>query len=262
MPIVVCIVASPIFSQPDEDNFNIQKEIVRMKQSRLLAFVMLALLVLCQPTQSADHVDGPAASADPAADITDVFAWMSPDALSVFLAMNLVRNATPASRFSDSVQYVFHTTSRPTFASPPSAEITIICTFNAAQTIQCWVGNEDYVTGDASNVSGILSSDGKVRVFAGLRNDPFFFNLAGLRVTGRTVAGLAGTLQLDAAGCPRLDTATSTDLVNKLSTAPGGGVAVNNFDKFNVLSIVLAIDKTLVTKNGPILSVAGSTNRP
>src|ERR1700704_4958419 len=111
MPIVVCIVASPIFSQPGEDNFNIQKEMVRMKQSRLLVVVMLALLVLCQPTQSADHVDGPRASADPTADITDVFAWMSPDSLSVFLAMNLVRNATPASRFSDSVQYVFHTTS-------------------------------------------------------------------------------------------------------------------------------------------------------
>jgi len=233
-----------------------------MKQSRWPVFVMLALLVLCQPTQSADHVDGPAASADPAADITDVFAWMSPDTLFVFLAMNLVRNATPASRFSDSVQYVFHTTSRPAFASPPSVETTIICTFNAAQTIQCWVGFDDYVTGDASSVNGIPSVVGRFRVFAGLRNDPFFFNLAGFRVVGRTVASLAGTLQLDAAGCPRLDAATSADLVNKLSTAPGGGVAVNNFDKFNVLSIVLAVDKTLLTRNGPVLSVWGSTNRP
>ena len=36
---------------------------------------------------------------------------------------------------------------------------------------------------------------------------------------------------------------------------------MNNFDKFNVLAIVIAIDKSIVTKNGPILSFWGSTNR-
>src|SRR5499427_2993316 len=95
------------------------KEMVGMRQVRLLVLVMLALLILCQSTRSADHVDGPAASADPAADITDVFAWMSPDAKTMFLVMDLVRNATSASRFSDSVQYVFHTTSRASFGATP-----------------------------------------------------------------------------------------------------------------------------------------------
>jgi hypothetical protein len=242
------------------------EERVGMKQCRFLVLVVLALLVLCQSTQSADHVDGPAASADPTADITDVFAWMSPDTTAVFLAMDLVRNATTASRFSDSVQYVFHTTSRPTFSAPPSAEVTIICTFNPAQnlaqTIQCWAGNEAYVTGDASTINGITTNDGKFRVFAGLRNDPFFFNLRGLRATSQMVAAAAGGLQFDPAGCPTLNAATSVALVTQLGTAPGGGPAVNNFDRFNVLAIVIAVNKSLVTKNGPILSVWGSTNRP
>jgi hypothetical protein len=233
-----------------------------MKKFRLIAIAILAMLLLSQSSRSADHVDGPAASADPAADITDVFAWMSPDAQRVFLIMSLTRNATTASRFSNSVQYVFHTTSRPSFGASPSPEVTLICTFNQEQTIQCWAGNDSYVTGDANNTNGIVSDDGKLRVFAGLRNDAFFFNLAGLRETSRMVASAAASLQFDPAGCPLLDAATSAALVTQLGTAPGGGPAVNNFDKFNVLAIVIEIDKSLVTQNGPIVSFWGSTNRP
>jgi hypothetical protein len=233
-----------------------------MRRFRFIALAIVMLLFLSQSSRSADHVDGPEASADPAADITDVFAWMAPDAQDVFLVMDLVRNATTASKFSDSVQYVFHTTSRPSFGTPPSPEVTIICTFNQAQIIQCWAGNDEYVTGDASNINGIFSDDGKFHVFAGLRNDPFFFNLAGFRETGRTIASVAGSLQFDPAGCPQLTAATAEALRTQLRTAPGGSPAVNNFDKFNVLAIVIVIDKSIVTKNGPILSFWGSTNRP
>src|SRR6266851_7593742 len=115
-----------------------------MKKFRVIALAVLAMMFLSQSSRSADHADGPRASADPAADITDVFAWMSPDAQRVFLVMDLVRNATTASRFSDSVQYVFHTTSRPSFGASPSPEVAIICTFNQAQMIQCWAGNDEY----------------------------------------------------------------------------------------------------------------------
>jgi len=233
-----------------------------MQTVRFLALAIVMVLCLSQSSRSADHVDGPAASADPAADITDVFAWMSPDAQRVFLIMSLTRNATTASKFSDSVQYVFHTTSRPSFGAAPSPEVAIICTFNQAQTIQCWAGNDSYVTGDASNINGLVSDDGRFRVFAGLRNDAFFFNLAGFRETARMVASAAASLQVDPAGCPLLDATTSAALVTQLRTAPGGGPPMNNFDKFNVLAIVISIDKALLTKNGPILSFWGSTNRP
>jgi len=233
-----------------------------MQRFRFLALVIAMMLCLSQSSRSADHVDGPAASADPAADITDVFAWMAPDAQRVFLVMNLTRNATTASKFSDRVQYVFHTTSRPSFGASPSPEVAIICTFNQAQIIQCWAGNDAYVTGDASTINGIVSDVGKLHVFAGLRNDPFFFNLAGFRATSRTVAEDAASLQFDPAGCPLLDNETAAELVTQLATAPHRGPAVNNVDRFNALSIVIALDKSIVTKNGPILSVWGSTNRP
>jgi hypothetical protein len=187
---------------------------------------------------------------------------MSPNADRVFLIMNMVRDAPVNQRFSDSIQYVFHTFSRPSFGAAPGPEIPIICTFNTAQMIQCWAGNESYVTGDASNPDGITSADGKLRVFAGLRNDPFVFNLAGFREAARVTTGALGSLTFDAAGCPALDAATSTLLVNQLRTAIGGGPATNSFARFNVIAIVVSIDKNVITKNGPVLSVSASTNRP
>src|SRR5205085_3071043 len=123
------------------------------------------------------------------------------------------------------------------------------------------VGRRVRVTGDASAEGGLRSRDGKVRVFAGLRNDPFFFNLPGFRATARIVAGAAGSLTFDPAGCPALDAATSAALVGQLQTAPGGGPAVDNFARFNVLAIVVSVSKSLVTRDGPVVAVWGSTNR-
>ncbi len=227
---------------------------------RLVGGVLAAALLL-RPALAADHADGPAATADPSADITDVFAWMSSDAKQLYLVMDLVRNATAGSKFSDGVQYVFHTTSRPGFGGPAAPEVDIICTFATTQTIQCWAGTQEYATGDASRVTGISSRDGRLRVFAGLRDDPFFFNLAGFKETGKDVADAAGALTFDAAGCPQLDAATASALVTQLQTAPGGGAPVDNFAKFNVLALVVAVDKTIVTAGGPIVGVWGSTNR-
>ncbi len=234
-----------------------------MKRIGLAALAALAMGLLVQTAQAADHADGPRASADPAADITDVFTWMSPDARTLNLVMALTRNATTASRFSDAVQYVFHTSSAASFGAPPSREVRIVCTFNPNQQIRCRVEGEPglRVRGDASNESGIESNDGRLRVFAGLRDDAFFFNLAGFRATSRIVAGAASGLTFDAAGCPALDAGTSAALVSQLQSAPGGGPAVDNFARFNVLAIVVSIDKSVVTQGGSIVGVWGSTNR-
>jgi len=227
----------------------------------LVTLAMLAVTAAYRPVHAADHADGPAAKNDPSADITDVFAWMSADARKLYLVMDLVRNASTQSKFSDAVQYVFHTTSRAKFGDPASPEVDIICTFDAAQTVQCWAGHESYVTGNASDSAGITSGDGKLRVFTGLRDDPFFFNLDGFKATGKAVAHAASSLTFDAAGCPALDQATATALVTQLKTTPSGGPAVDNFAHFNVLALVVAVDKSVVTKNGPIVAVSGSTYR-
>ena len=72
-------------------------------------------------------------------------------------------------------------------------------------------------------------------------------------------------LMFDPSGCPKLDMLTSTLLVTKLksdpNSTPPGGPAKDFFAGKNVLSIVLSIDKTLLTGGGPLLNVWASTNK-
>ena len=232
-----------------------------MRNRVLILALTLASIGGFQTARAADHVDGPRASADPAADITDVFTWMTADASKVIIATDLTRNATAESRFSDAVVYATRTTSRASYGGAAGDPVDILCTFGTDQQVQCWVGDVAYVSGDASGPAGITSADGKLRVFTGLRQDPFFFNLAGFRETARLVTAAAPTLTFDAAGCPALDEATATALVTQLQSAPGGGPAPDSFAGFNVIAIVVEVDKSLLTAGGPILAVEGSTTQ-
>ena len=84
-----------------------------------IAAAVVAVLSMFATSQAwaADHRDGPGVRADIAADINDVFAWMSPDAARVYLVMTVFPFATAEARFSDSVQYVFHTSSASAFGA-------------------------------------------------------------------------------------------------------------------------------------------------
>lgn len=201
---------------------------------------------------AADHIDAPAVIADPATDLTDLFAWTSGGQL------NLALNIPGGGGFSDAVQYVFHVDSAPAYGMAGSSAV-ILCTFDAAQTVQCWVDDEIYVTGDAS--SGLTSDDGRLRIFAGERNDPFYFNFSGFTETLDIVAGAAGGLTFDDAGCPALDSATSQALVGQLMTEPGGDPAEDDFMGGTVRSLVVQVDPSLVNQGGPILAVWASTRR-
>jgi hypothetical protein len=230
------------------------------------AAAFLAVFCSVAPAFAADHRDGPATTADPASDINDVFAWMSADGAKVYLVMTVFPAATSAAKFSDKTLYVFHTSSQSAIGMAQTAT-NIICKFDTAQKIQCWAGDE-YLTGDASSVAGIASASGKLKVFAGLRDDPFFFNLDGFRKTAKTVHDAAPALltamAFDANFCPKLGAPTATELQRQLKEDPNGapGTAAKNFFAgLNTLSIVVAVDKALVTKGGPVMSVWASTNK-
>jgi hypothetical protein len=222
----------------------------------------VAVVTAAPMALAADHLDSPAPVADPAADITDVYGWV--DGSKVVLVLNVAPLATTNSKFSDKVQYVLHTSSTDTFGMPGTPR-DIICTFDAAQAIQCWVGADVYLKGDASKEAGLANDKGNVKVFAGLRDDPFFFNLDGFKDVVATVDAVKGTLTFDPAGCPTIDAATSTLLVTKLKTdpksSPPGGPAKDFFAGANVLSIVIELDKSLINGGGKFLSVWGSTNK-
>lgn len=209
----------------------------------------------------ADHRDSTLLSAPSgaAADIADVYAWTSTDASKLNLIMTVQPLAAASATFSPNVQYAFHVTSQATYGAA-SQNTDVICTFASPTSAQCWVGADGYVTGNPSSAAGLTSADGKIKIFAGQRNDPFFFNLEGFGAAVGIVKGAAAGLTFDPAGCPALDGATSTTLVNQLSTSVGGGAATDDFAGANVAALVVQIDKTLVDAGGPILGVYGSTH--
>lgn len=231
----------------------------RMRAFGVLATLGLALQAL--PASAADHLDGAAVKTDHATDIADVYAWSTAD--KVNLIMTVFPQATTASKFSTAAAYVFHTSSRAAFGSATTTPLDIICTFDAAQKVSCWVGSDktNYVSGDASAAAGISSSSAKVKVHTGLHDDPFFFNLAGFNKVREIVKGAAASLTFDTDGCPALDVATAGALVTQLKQSPTGGAPANFFAGLNSLAIVIQVDKAVLTAGGPILGVWAGTHK-
>ncbi|MFO0743087.1 MAG: DUF4331 family protein [Labilithrix sp.] len=231
------------------------------KGAALVAGTCLALALLPRLAKSADHLDAPATKADHTADINDLYSWM--DGTNAVFAITVFPAAPAGTLFSDKVQYVIHTTSSATFGGAETNK-DIICTFSgtaAPQKTSCWLGATDaFVEGNADSATGITSTDGKMKVFAGLRKDPFFFNLDGFNATVATVKGAAPSLNFDA-GCPLLDDATGKLLRDTLQQDGGGGTGTDFFKDLNTLAIVVSVDKTLVTGGGPIVSAWASTHK-
>ena len=132
----------------------------------------------------------------------------------------------------------------------PSDRLNAMCTFDNApkQNVSCWLGSE-YVKGDASAPAGIASPSGKLRVFAGLRDDPAFFNRGAFLAQRTYINTAVNTQPFDVSGC-QINTGA-----NGFAAAPADA-----FLGKNVLAIVLSVDKTLlVDAASPVLSVSAST---
>jgi hypothetical protein len=235
-----------------------------MKLRWLIGALGVAALVGTGPVaRAADHLDGPAVQADKTTDITDTYAWMEGGKL--VLVMNVHPLADGTSKFSDAALYVFHVNSAAGYLMPQT-ETTIICSFATDQTITCWPGDDEaeIVTGDASGTAGLASASGKFKVFAGHREDPFFFNLVGFNAVRTAVLGALAMnplpFTIDENGCPELPKSLSDTLVTQLTQDMAGGAGVDFFLNLNVLSIIVEVDPSLVNDGGPILGYWASTN--
>ena len=233
----------------------------RFQQRRTISWVRVLVVAGTlifsefQTVLASDHLDTPTVIADPAADIRDIFAWTSSDGKRLNLVMDIV-----AHQFSDRLQYVFHVDSGERFGKT-TATTLIVCRFDAANTVECWVGNADYVHGDASNTVGIEGKNRRFRVFAGLRDDPFFNNVKGTRAA-YNVAGAAlqhGTTT-DAAGCPQFDEATSRSILDTWRHTDGG-LATNLLAGWKSSALVLSIDLDVVNSGGKLLAVWGAVHK-
>lgn len=207
---------------------------------------------------AADHLDSPTAAAagEPSADLTDLYAWMTADATRLNLIAAVNTDAGPNAVFSDAVVYQFSVSSSPSYGAPQESTV-ITCKFADEVNIECWAGN-DYAIGDPSDPEGIVSDNGGLRVFAGLRDDPFFLEYTGfLTAVGAAVDAVgAGEVDFDDAGCPLLTPEQAGALVGALG---GNGNPTNTFAGQNVLALVIQVDKELVNQGGPVLGVSAAT---
>jgi uncharacterized protein DUF4331 len=212
---------------------------------------------------AADHLDSPTAAStrEPTADITDVYAWMTSDATKLNLVAAVNADAGPNATFSDAVVYQFAVSSSPSYGTPQESTL-IPCKFLDGTNVECWAG-DDYVVGDPTNPEGIVSDNGGLRVFAGLRDDPFFLEYNGFSnaVNAANAAVAAGAVQFEEAkkGCPTLTTEQRGALLGALQSGNDGADPTNTFAGQNVLALVIQVDRSIVDGNGPVLGVSFST---
>ena len=192
-----------------------------------------------------DHISGPRALADPIADITDVYAFPSPERPDhLVLVMNTLPFAQPDDLFSDGLLYRFRL--RPLAPSSTNGatapfvvdgdEVVIDCVFSdpttpedsgaAGQEATCTVSTGASVTCRVGDPEG--GSGPGVRVFAGVRWDPFI---------------------MDAPA------ALKTIATGELAFTDPGAIYL---DGKNVLSLVVEVDTALLG-TGPIMGVVAET---
>jgi hypothetical protein len=206
------------------------------------------------PSHASDHLDTPTVIADPRTDIGDIYAWTSPNGRQLNLVMTIVGHS-----FSDKIQYAFHVDSGKQFGKT-TATTTIACHLASANDMECRAGYGDYARGDASIPDGLEGRNARFRVFAGMRDDPFFNNVKGTRAAYQTAAtALKNGAVADAAGCPGFDQATSQAILDQWRHTDGGP-ATNFLAGWTPASLVISIDLNVVGKGGRMLAVWGSTS--
>jgi hypothetical protein len=213
----------------------------------------LILMTVATTARASDHLDSPATVANPQADIADVYAWTAPEGRQLNLAMTIQGHT-----FSDKIRYVLHIDSGRVFGRT-SASTAIVCRFTAANAARCTLGKADSASGDPTNPSGLESRNHRFRVYAGLRDDPFYNNIKGLVGAYQTAsAAVKSGSVVDAAGCAHFDAATAKAIRYQM-THTDGGPAQNFLGNWTVSAIVISVDLDTVSKGGKLLAVWGST---
>jgi hypothetical protein len=214
-------------------------------------FLAGAMALSALPAWASDHLDTAAVVADPRADIGDLYAWTSADGTRLNLVMTIVGKS-----FSDRLTYAFHVDSGARFGAT-TAGVTITCRM-AAQT-ECRVGDLT-VRGDASDPKGLASADGRLRVFAGMRDDPFFNNVRGSRdAFNFAAANLTAGAVRDEAGCPRFEPVAAYEIQDRWRYTEGGA-AKNLLAGWTPMTLVASVDLSVVAKGGKALAVWGATS--
>jgi Domain of unknown function (DUF4331) len=190
-----------------------------------------------------DHFSGPAVIGDPAVDITDFYAFPSPERPgNLVLIMNVFPMATAKAFFSDAVTYRFRL--RPlaqqgSRVTPGVPEYAIDVTFKDVPD-ETSIQHGNVLTSDGRKASftvGAWSERDGMRVFAGLVSDPFFMDV---EATIRT--DISGSLAFG----PAVNTVQFRDVLSIVIELPSASI-VRLFDGTLLIG---AIAESVVTRRG------------
>ena len=224
------------------------------RQTAAVVFIGVMLAVTATISKASDHLDSPTAVANPAADIADIYAWMAPNGLQLNLIMTIQGHA-----LSDKFDYIFHIDSGKAFGHT-TASTSIVCRFPAAHSAKCRVGDADSASGDPTNPQGLEGRNHRLRVYAALRDDPFFNNIKGLLGSYQTAnSAIKNGATVDAAGCANFDETTAMAISDQMRHTDSGP-AHNFLYNWTVSAIVISVDLGVVSKGGKLLAVWGTTS--
>ena len=214
----------------------------------ILAIALSGALIAYQ-SRAADHNDGPGAFTNNTLDITDVYAFRAPapNDTNIVLVMNvnpLLTGSPTGSQFSANARYQIHIDGND---ADLADNMTATFTFAGAGVGQTWrvegltpLASTGQVT--YSGATPIVYDQGGIKIFAGLRDDPFFFDLGGFQAF----------------------LAAPHDFVPGNGLRPEGQLPVDFFEGKNVASIVVELPIRLlgVQPTSGVVRVWNSSSRP
>lgn len=147
-------------------------------------------LCLCGPLllRAADHADAPSSTLDPSADITDVFIFREGGRLVGAICFGGTPSPNkrvdgPTGRFDPNVLFTYNID----LNGDAEPEHELLIRFGRNDQGEAGVQIENLPGAGASKVSGpverVIAAPSGLRFYAGLRDDPFFFDFEGFRAT-------------------------------------------------------------------------------
>jgi hypothetical protein len=203
----------------------------------LTAMAIVASAVFASLASAADHRESPVTTANPTADINDVYYFVSPtNSANLVLALTVNPFIAPADNatkgvFDSQVSYRIHIDRDGNLGADRTIDIRQAGNALIVESAGTAIAAEITPPGAATP---IITTSGATRVFAGLRDDPFFFDIPGF-------GAFLGNPQVPAPG--------------KGLRAPGGGDPIDAFGGTNVMAIV--IEQPITTVTGGTAANAG-----
>jgi hypothetical protein len=166
-----------------------------LKSCFTLSIALLSLsLAILQPANAADHRDAPRINEDPRADINDVYAFVNPNNTNIVLAMTVnpfLVGGTPQLAFSSDVLYQFKIDNTGDYKEDLVIQAVFTPTVPGPQNVTILgpakpreIGGKNRILNSDRTLNFSGPANGAIfeglqgmRGFAGLRDDPFFFDL-------------------------------------------------------------------------------------